>query len=107
MPPCREEHPMTRNKRRLLPIAAAVLALAACSKPAPNAPQSIAAAAPQFAAIARGRVDVEGGLVRVLAPRDGVIAELPVKAGDAVKQGDVIAAIDAHQAELAAGVARA
>jgi multidrug resistance efflux pump len=98
---------MTRTKRRLLPIAAAVLVLAACSKPAPNAPQSAAAAAAQFAAIARGRVDVEGGLVRVLAPRDGVIAELPVKAGDSVKQGDVIAVIDARQAELAAGVARA
>jgi len=110
MPPCREEREMKRTNRcrRVLLIATATLACAACSKPAQD-PTAAGqpAAAPQYAAIARGRVDVEGGLVRVLAPRDGVIAELPFKPGDAVKQGDVIARIDAHQAELAAGVARA
>jgi len=104
---------MMRSNRRSglrLILAVLVVALAACSKSAPTASAAApgaSAAAPQFAAIARGRVDVEGGLVHVLAPRDGVIADLPIKPGDAVKQGDVIAAIDARQAELAAGVAKA
>lgn len=92
----------------LLPCCAAI-ALAACSRGSDHAgaAQAAPAAAPQFAAIARGRVDVEGGLVRIVAPRDGVIAELRVKAGDSVKPGEVVAVIDARQAELAAGVAKA
>jgi len=99
------------NRQRCLRLAAAaLLALAACSKSAPNAPAAAPGNAPApapFAAIARGRVDVEGGLVRLLAPRDGVLAELRIKPGDSVKQGDVIAVIDARQSELAAGVAKA
>jgi len=94
---------------RFLGLFAAALTIAACSRSADHAGSAQAAplAPPQFAAMARGRVDVEGGLVRISAPRDGVIAELRVAAGDAVKQGDLIAVIDAHQAELAAGVAKA
>ena len=94
---------------RFLGLFAAALTIAACSRSADHAGSVQAAplAPPQFAAMARGRVDVEGGLVRISAPRDGVIAELRVAAGDAVKQGDLIAVIDAHQAELAAGVAKA
>jgi multidrug resistance efflux pump len=94
---------------RFLGLLAAALTVAACSRSADHAGSAQAApvAQPQFAAMARGRVDVEGGLVRIAAPRDGVIAELRVAAGDAVKQGDLIAVIDAHQAELAAGVAKA
>jgi len=94
---------------RFLGLFAAALTIAACSRSADHAGSAQAAplAPPQFAAMARGRVDVEGGLVRISAPLDGVIAELRVAAGDAVKQGDLIAVIDAHQAELAAGVAKA
>ncbi len=94
---------------RLLGLLAAVLSIGACSRSADHAGSAQAAplAQPQFAAMARGRVDVEGGIVRITAPRDGVIAELRVAAGDTVKQGDLIAVIDAHQAELAAGVAKA
>jgi len=94
---------------RFLGLVAAVLTVTACSRSSDHAGSAQAAplAPPQFAAMARGRVDVEGGLVRIAAPRDGVIAELRVAAGDAVTQGDLIAVIDAHQAELAAGVAKA
>jgi macrolide-specific efflux system membrane fusion protein len=94
---------------RFLGLLAAALTVAACSRSADHAGSAQAApvAQPQFAAMARGRVDVEGGLVRIAAPRDGVIAELRVAAGDAVKQGDLIAVIDARQAELAADVAKA
>ena len=94
---------------RFLGLLAAVVTIAACSRSADHAGSAQAAplAQPQFAAMARGRVDVEGGLVRIAAPRDGVIAELRLAAGDTVKQGDLIAVIDARQAELAAGVAKA
>ena len=85
------------------------LLFAACSRQPQDhaaAPTS-APAHPEFVAIARGRVDVDGGLVRVVATRDGTIAELRAKPGDAVKQGDVLALIDTHQVELAAGGAKA
>lgn len=88
-------------------LACLALTLPACSRQPQDHAVAAAAAAPAYVAIARGRVDVEGGLVRVVAPRDGIIAELRFKEGDTVKQGDVLAVIDARQVELAAGVAKA
>jgi multidrug efflux pump subunit AcrA (membrane-fusion protein) len=38
----------------------------------------------RYLAMARGEVDVEGGLVRVTAPRDGRLVEVAVEDGDAV-----------------------
>ena len=83
------------------------LALAACSHPNADRAPAAQTSAPAYAAIARGQVDVEGGLIRITAPRDGVIAELHGEPGTAVKAGDVLAKLDAHQAELTAGVAQA
>jgi multidrug resistance efflux pump len=83
------------------------LGLAACSRQPQEHAVAATVPAPAFVAIARGRVDVEGGLVRIIAPRDGIIAELRARPGDTVKQGDLLAVIDARQAELAAGVAKA
>jgi multidrug resistance efflux pump len=96
-------------KRFFFVLPAALLAIGACSRSADHAGSAQAAPAPaqQYAAIARGRVDVEGGVVRIVAPRDGVIAALNVKPGDEVKAGDSVATIDVRQAELAAGVAKA
>jgi macrolide-specific efflux system membrane fusion protein len=87
-------------------FAAAALALAACSHS--NA-EHVAAPAPAqaYVAIARGQVDVEGGLIKITAPRDGRIAELHGEPGAAVKTGDVLAKLDTHQAELNSGVAKA
>ena len=98
------------NRIRFPAAAAAVLVLlGACSRQAQDRAPSAGPTAPWPAcvAIARGRVDVDGGLVRVFAPRDGTIAELRARPGDAVKAGDVLAVIDTRQVELAAGVARA
>jgi RND family efflux transporter MFP subunit len=82
------------------------LSLNACSKaPAPAAANS-AAAAQNFVAIARGRVDVEGGLVRVGSSRDGVISELHGEVGSAVKAGDVLAVLDLKQAQIAVDLAK-
>lgn len=97
-------------KRHSLPHAilalAACAALGACShKDAATAPAN--AAPPAFIAMARGQVDVQGGLIRIAAPRDGVIAQLHGDPGSEVKAGDVLAQLDPKQAELSAGIAQA
>lgn len=61
----------------------------------------------RYLAMARGEIDVEGGLVQVTAPRDGRIVEVAVEDGDAVKAGDVLAKLDARQARSAVEVADA
>lgn len=61
----------------------------------------------RYVAIARGKVDVEGGLIHVMAARDGVIAELHGAPGSDVKAGDVLVTLDASQARLDAAIAKA
>ena len=73
-------------------------------KPADTKP-TVANAA--YIAMARGQVDVEGGLIRVLAPRDGRIDEIKVDDDGEVKRGDVLAILDQRQARIAVDVAEA
>jgi multidrug resistance efflux pump len=47
-----------------------------------------------WVAIAKGRVDIEGGLVKLAAPRDGLIREVRVEEGDRARAGDVLATQD-------------
>ena len=96
------------NGRTLILFVPAALVLSACSHSnADRAPPTAPAPMQNYVAIARGQVDVEGGLIKITAPRDGVVAELHGEPGSAVKAGDVLAKLDAHQAELNAGVAQA
>jgi macrolide-specific efflux system membrane fusion protein len=88
-------------------LAAAALALAACSHSNADHAPATPVPAPAYSAIARGQVDVEGGLIKITAPRDGRIAELHGEPGASVKVGEVLAKLDSHQAELNAGVAQA
>jgi HlyD family secretion protein len=90
---------------KCLPIslitAASLLALAACGGPPPgDAPG--AAGAPgagidpasintPYAAIAAGKVDIEGGLVDVAARAPGIVKEVLVQEGDKVVTGQVLA----------------
>jgi macrolide-specific efflux system membrane fusion protein len=88
-------------------MCAVVFALCACSRqPADRAP-AVPASTPGYVAIARGQVDVEGGLIRINAPRDGVLSQVHGEPGSTVKAGDVLAVLDLHQSELAAGIAQA
>ena len=74
---------------------AAALAASACSSgESAGAP----ATESRYLAMARGEIDVEGGLVRVTAPRDGRIVEVAVEDGDDVQAGAVLAKLDARQA---------
>ncbi|MGN6520294.1 MAG: HlyD family secretion protein [Dokdonella sp.] len=84
-----------------------MLLLAACSDDVFDRTASAAPANGSWIAMARGQVDVEGGLIRVVASRDGRVEEVRVEDGDVVKQGDVLARLDQRQARIALGVAEA
>ena len=95
---------MPMRNATYLGIALVVSALAACTSGESN---DKAAPVTAYVAMARGQVDVEGGLVRVSATRDGRIADVRVETGAEVKAGDVLATLDAHHAEIAIDVAEA
>lgn len=73
----------------------------------PTSANDSQAAQSQYVAIARGRVDVEGGLARVVAQREGVITAVDVQQGDKVKAGEVLAQLDPRAARIAMDGAKA
>jgi multidrug resistance efflux pump len=76
----------------------ATLLLAACSHhsdPGQQAPQD------GYAAVAIGRVDVEGGLLRLSSPRDGTVTSVAAREGTEVHRGDALVALDDGEARLA------
>lgn len=96
-------------RARLLPLLctmACVGALSACSERSP-APSSTTPVASQWLAMARGQIDVEGGLIHVVAARDGVVDEVRVEDGDEVRDGQVLVVLDQGQARIAVGIAEA
>lgn len=89
-----------------LALPALVLALSACGRSQPNT-QTTVPATQAFIAIARGKVDVEGGLVHLASARDGVVGEVHGAAGDLVKARDVLVALDPKPAQIALDAAGA
>jgi HlyD family secretion protein len=86
------------------------LLLSACAKPdekaqAKNANSSTADAA--FVASAKGRIDIEGGVVKLAARRDGIVQKVLVEEGESVKSGQLLAVLDDEQARLSANLANA
>ncbi len=100
---------MTRKHFRFTLLAGVtVVALCACSRESSDHVAAVAPTTmPSYIAMARGQVDVAGGLIRVAAPRDGVLAQVNGEPGSEVKAGDVLAVIDPRSSELAAGIAQA
>jgi len=98
-------------KPRITCVLAALALLAACNRTPTPAPAPAGAAtnadSTRFVALARGRVDVEGGLVHLSAPREGVVAKVAGNIGDSVKAGDVLLTLDTTQAEIARDAAKA
>ena len=68
---------------------------------------SASAADKRYVAIARGRVDVPGGLLRVAAPYGGRIERWGVEPGAAVKQGELLAQLDIREPRMALELAQA
>jgi HlyD family secretion protein len=60
-----------------------------------------------YAAIANGRVDVEGGLIQVAARRGGIVREVLVQEGDTVTAGQVLARQEDEEPRLALQTAAA
>lgn len=87
-----------------LPAFAMALCLAGCSAP-PDAAQRPPAA--QADAVAVGVVDSDAGLVRILAPRDGITGAPLVAEGDHVAAGQALIQIDDRQSRLSLAVAAA
>ncbi|HEV2607284.1 MAG TPA: HlyD family efflux transporter periplasmic adaptor subunit [Xanthomonadaceae bacterium] len=81
------------------------LLLTACAKPAEaDVPTTRPTDA---AAVARGRVDVEGGLLSISSIRDGTVTTVNANDGDRVKQGDLLVQLDRRPAEMGVAVAQA
>lgn len=51
--------------------------------------------------VARGIVDVEGGLIQIAAARDGIIREVRVEEGQFVRQDDILLVVDDRAARVA------
>lgn len=98
-----------RSLVRVVLLLALVLFLGACSKSEQVAQASAATSSKDspYIAMARGAVDVEGGLIRITAERDGVIKQVSAEDGDIVKAGQVLALMDQRQVQIAVGIAQA
>jgi multidrug resistance efflux pump len=95
-----------RTVLRLGALALALAALDACSRHA-DAPPAPAADTTPYVAVARGKVDVEGGLLNLSMPVEGTLASVDVHEGQQVRQGQLLATLDARPAQLAVDAAQA
>ncbi len=97
----------------VLALAMAGASLTACQKPgAPrrkpgDPPAQVKAPPSPYAAIAAGKIDVEGGVIEVAARRPGIVAEVYVQEGDIVKKGQILAKQEDRDTLLAVNSSRA
>ncbi len=87
-------------------LAMLALVLGACSAGGEHS-ASDGAPGSQWLAVARGTVDVEGGMVQVSARSDGIVESVAVKPGDTVKVGQVLARLDPRGARIRVATAKA
>jgi HlyD family secretion protein len=100
--------PFLRAPIVLTAVSLVAAALGGCQRGAASAPaQGTGAAMTPYAAIASGKVDVEGGVVEVAARHPGIVKEVLVHEGDTVKKGQILARLEDREALLAAATARA
>jgi multidrug resistance efflux pump len=94
------------NLRHLrLPLALlAVSLMAACSHD--NAPATSQANAPSYIAVARGRIDIEGGLLKLNMPSEGIVDAVGAHEGDHVEKGQWLAQLSTEPAQLAVNAAQ-
>ena len=92
-------HPRNTTARVVL-IGLASLLIAACGQKSstPSTAPTTAETAYNALASAKGKVDIEGGVIRLAARRDGIIADVLVEEGARVKRGQVLALLDAETA---------
>jgi len=98
---------MTPSCFRHLFALACIAGLAGCSGGTATPSRAQGDAGSQWLALARGQVDVEGGIVRAVATGDGLIEEVPVAEGDVVAEGTVLAVLERRRAGIGVGIAQA
>ncbi|MBB5016764.1 RND family efflux transporter MFP subunit [Chitinivorax tropicus] len=81
-------------------IALAVELTGCAESQAGKQPTTTATASP-WAAIAKGRISIEGGVINIAAPRPGIVQAVLVEEGTEVKAGAVLARIDDRESQLA------
>jgi HlyD family secretion protein len=81
--------------------------LAACTKSDDKAAENANTSAAAYVASAKGRIDIEGGVVKLAARRDGIVQKVLVEEGQLVKAGQLLAVLDDEQARLSANLANA
>jgi multidrug resistance efflux pump len=88
-------------------LAAALLGLllVACA-PQPQQAVSAPGAAPAYLAVARGRIDVEGGVLRLSLPMAATLQRVAVHEGDTVRRGALLIEADDRAAALDLQVAQ-
>jgi multidrug resistance efflux pump len=92
-------HPLYKNTG----IAAAILVMSSISLTAcdnHNSAQKNSAPKSEYAAIARGKVEIEGGLLDIVAPENGIFSQINVQLGDQIKSGQILAQLDPQAAIL-------
>jgi HlyD family secretion protein len=93
--------------KRLIPLLLACAALSGCGKGPDKDAAAVKPAESPFAAIANGKVDVEGGIISVAARRGGIVREVFVQEGDEVVKGQILARQEDDEARLSAARAAA
>ena len=83
------------------------LLLGACSRASDTATAAASTPPSAYAAVARGRVDIEGGLLTLSIPREGTLVKVPVHEGDHIDKGQLLAQLDTRPATLAVDAAQA
>jgi len=96
---------MTLRLCLLAPLVGATLALGACGHHEPADPP--VASTSRYAAVARGVVDVTGGMLPVYPATAGIVVRVPVHDQQKVRAGQVLFALDATGAHASLLVARA
>ena len=87
-------------RHRRLPFALlAVALLAGCSHD--NAPAAPKANTPEYVALARGRIDIEGGLLKLGMSSEGVVDSVQAHEGDRVHKGQVLVQLVTEPSRLA------
>jgi len=101
--------PSTVSVLVLVPVAALLMTLGGCTPGGHGGSGGKGAAArpSPYAAIANGKVDVEGGVVAVAARRPGIIRDVLVQEGATVRKGQVLARQEDDDSRLAVNSAKA
>ena len=92
-----------------LAVVALALPLAGCNMQSgkPGAKAAVKVPPSPYAAIANGKVDVEGGVVQVAARAPGTVREVMVQEGDTVTKNEILARQEDDAQRLAVVAAQA